>query len=179
MMSLTRPRDLPSPSWPHLAANALVFQGLWFSAVLGHVGLAVLCVLLLLIQGLQQGWLRARWPQLLAIAALGMAADAGLTLMGAYSFPQIQGVWPLPAWLMCLWLGFVTTLPASLAWLLRKPAVAVAAFAVAGPLSYAAGRALGALQFDNPVLLATAFLWACVGGMATYCLRTPAASGSA
>lgn len=170
MMALSQSSNVSTPHWTQLAANALLFQGLWFSAVLGYEALAVVVVLLMVAHGMYMRWLQVRWPALLAIAVFGMCADSVLAYFGGYHFPYTPDYWPLPVWLSCLWLGFVITLPASLAWLLRNLPVAVVTFSVAGTLSYMAGRAFGALEFENPVLLATGLLWAAIGGIASYTL---------
>jgi len=52
-----------------------------------------------------------------------------------------------PVWLMCLWLSFSLTLCHSLTWLWRSGWLAALAGSVAGPSSYGAGVALGAMHF--------------------------------
>ncbi|MDX1451353.1 MAG: DUF2878 domain-containing protein [Oleiphilaceae bacterium] len=161
---VAKTRTASAVGWPNLAGNALVFQGLWFAAIFDFIWVAGLCVAVLLVQGVMASWSSSLWRRLAAVAILGMSADATFTYLGWYQFPDDAPLsTPIPLWLSLLWLGFVCTLPLSLRWILNRPAVSTLVFAVAGCFSYAAGRALGALTFEDGVLLATASLWACVG----------------
>ncbi len=168
MNSLTRPTPMPSVAWPQLAGNALLFQGLWFAAIFNYAAIAGACLLGLLAQGLRQRWSSVVWTKLAILAGLGMAADSTFAALGWYRFDESVTHYfllPIPLWLMFLWLGFVCTLPLSLQWTLRKVWLSAVVYSVAGVMSYSAGRALGALEFENSALVATGGLWALVGAL--------------
>jgi hypothetical protein len=67
-----------------------------------------------------------------------------------------------PWWIAALWLSFSTTLNVSLRWLRGRWLVASLLGAVAGPLCYRAGAALGALSLADPrtALAAQSVAWA-------------------
>lgn len=142
--------------------NALLFQALWFAAVLGAAA----------------GW---QWPPLLALLALlgwsacrrldwrrdlqvlGCGVIVGMTFevlwLGIsglqYQLMALDGLPPL--WILCLWGAFAQTLLHSMAWMVKRPLMAVlfAGFGSVGSLY--AGLRLGAASFDGdlPVLLAS------------------------
>lgn len=96
----------------------------------------------------------------LGAALYGVATDALLVALGLLAFPV--GGAP-PAFMVALWAVFGAGLTASLRALAGWPpgAVAIAA-AVAGPLAYRAGAALGALQLSGggAAMAAIAAQWA-------------------
>lgn len=102
-------------------------------------------------------------PALIAAAtALGLVADSLLVLLGVLAFPaQHDAAWPVPLWMVLLWANFALTLDESLAWAGDRPLLAAALGAVAGPMAYRYGEAVGALELGSPVpsLLAIAALW--------------------
>ncbi|MFL9896379.1 DUF2878 family protein, partial [Paraburkholderia sp. RL17-381-BIF-C] len=57
-----------------------------------------------------------------------------------------------PWWLLALWALFAVQLNVLFGWLKRRLLLAAAAGALAGPLSFRAGAAFGAVQFADPVL---------------------------
>lgn len=121
-------------------AQAVGFQALWFSAVLGQnqwlwVGICLLLASL--------AWSPKRhddlrlWP----LALLGFAGDLALSYAGVFAFEQT------PFWLATIWLGFVFTLNHSMQWLNKVSLLAQAGVgALAGSLSYMAGYRLGAVD---------------------------------
>lgn len=101
---------------------------------------------------------------LIALAGcVGALADSTLVAAGLLAFPEVSRVGPLaPPWMAVLWMAFAATLPHSLGWLARRPWLAAAAGAAAGPLAYRAGEALGAIALPAGAvsLLAVAAVYA-------------------
>lgn len=87
---------------------------------------------------------------------VGLILDSLWSATGLITYQQ-QGLFPLaPVWIACLWVAFMLTLNHSLAWLRRFIPLAVMLSAVSSPLSYYAGHKIGALQINEPLLVAIA-----------------------
>lgn len=146
---------------PNILINAVLFQALWFSAILTGWLLALGPLILLLLHFAWAETRRSIWVACLGLAGIGMLADSALLHLGVYSFPEetlyIPGL--LPLWLSYMWLGFSACLPISLSWLFRSPWLLTSFFTAGGPLSYLAGRELGALEFSDSALWVLAGLW--------------------
>ena len=130
-----------------LLYNVVLFQVLWFIAVLGTnqylLGVALLLVLHLC-------WCsnrRAELFLLLTAATAGIICDSIMTNAGIYVFAAETQSWPVPYWLIGLWLGFAATLRHSMAPLIKKPVLFTVLSIVAAPLSYLAAAKLGAVEF--------------------------------
>ena len=137
----------------HILTNALLFQALWFVAILGEWYWAFIPLALMLAHLLS---IRKQLPvsifPLLLLGCFGMIIDSVLKYIGVYQFSVVSPAIPyldLPIWLATLWLGFCFTLPLSLAWLVKKTYLFVFACSLMGPISYLAGRRLEALNFSD------------------------------
>ncbi len=161
----------------HVLINAVLFQLLWFAAVLlgWPAALAVLVVLVMHLY-LAPGP-AVPWQKLLVLAGLGMVFDGMMTRGGIYLFDDttMVALGTLPLWLACLWLGFVMTLVASLDWLRRNALWFTLASALAGPTSYWAGSRLGALSLETEMLWLTALFWGGFAFLASHLLNTGSA----
>ena len=147
------------PNW----LNLMLFQLLWFAAVLGRESLLWLLALLLVAHVLLCSDRKAELKIMLLCGGLGSAVDTALTLAGVFVFTPEPSLLPIPFWLIALWLGFAATLRHSLSYLLQRPAIAVAAAALTAPLSYFAAMRLGAVEFGFGMpltLVLLGFLWA-------------------
>ncbi|MFT5447918.1 MAG: hypothetical protein ACI9DC_003097 [Gammaproteobacteria bacterium] len=92
---------------------------------------------------------------LLAAIAIGWAADSALTLAGLISFPDITRLGgPSPLWMVALWACFAATLRHSLGWLRARWLLGAVLGAVAGPLAYLGGEALGAISLISEFSIA-------------------------
>lgn len=95
-------------------------------------------------------------PMALLSCAIGFLVES---LFVGFGLIQYAAAWPsphlAPAWIVALWLAFGATLE-TMAHVLGARAVVKASFlgAVFGPLSYAAGSRLGALEIEEPLWLA-------------------------
>jgi len=142
------------------------FQGLWFAAVLGAargqpwLGAAVLIPFLALHRwGLGLG--RAEVTRAVGLGLLGAALDGVLAGFGLLAYPGSTGDWPpflVPPWIAALWVAFALLTPISLAWLARRPGLAVVLGAVGGAFSALAGVRMGALALGEPKGLSLAVL---------------------
>ena len=148
--------------------NFVAFQAGWFACVLAAangepwaampvVGLVVALHLILARRPGQEA-------RLIALAlAMGLVLDSLLASSGwlRYASPlPVAGL--APYWILAMWALFATTLNVSMSWLRGKTGLAVLLGAVFGPLSYMAGRRLGALEFVDfqAGTLALAAAWA-------------------
>jgi peptidoglycan/LPS O-acetylase OafA/YrhL len=145
----------------------LSLQAGWFACVLGAASgrplVGVLVVLLVVVAHLVTSADRLALALTLAAAAVvGLVVDGSLTLTGVLTFPAHASLgWPVPLWMLALWVNFALAIDA-LAWLGRRPAAAMLAGAIGGPLSYLAGARLGAVTLgpSEPLALgAVAVAW--------------------
>ncbi|MFC6440409.1 DUF2878 domain-containing protein [Pseudobowmanella zhangzhouensis] len=155
------------PHWRDVVINALLFQGLWFAAILSGWQWALLPLGLMLVHVIvisERPW-QVLAP-LIPAFLLGGFMDAMLHGFGVFAFEarqlemQIAG---LPLFLAIIWLGFLLTLPVSLKRFVTKPRWFVLMCALLAPLSYRAGAALGAVQLSEHWLWYLVPLWAFFG----------------
>lgn len=150
--------------------NALLFQALWFAAVLGAAN------------GL---WWPAA-PVLLALIAwtwfwsptwkrdfllLGVAVLLGIVIETLFAFTgwiryatALPSAQVAPIWILLMWAGFALTVNHSLQPLLRTRWLALLSGAVFGPLAYFGAARLGAVQGFGmdllPMIAVIALAWA-------------------
>ncbi|MEM9626750.1 MAG: DUF2878 domain-containing protein [Pseudomonadota bacterium] len=147
------------PKW----LNFILFQSIWFAAILGQDMLEWLIVLLLVVHLTLCPDLKNELKVILPCAAIGIIADTMLTFAGFFIFDPAPSILPIPLWLIGIWLGFVGTFRHSMSYLLAKPAIAIPASMVAAPLSYLAGVKLGAVSFGFDTaftIVIVGLLWA-------------------
>lgn len=92
--------------------------------------------------------------KLLAFAAfLGLIWESLLVASGIVSY-EASSILPgiAPYWIVGMWVLFATTLNVAMRWLRKSVAIAAAAGAAGGPLSFLAGEKMGAVSFANPSL---------------------------
>lgn len=158
-----------------IIVNAVAFQLVWFAAVIGAAhgyGWAGPAALLVFAAWQLQRGVRKRGDVTLMLVALatGFTCD---TIMVAGGFAIYASPFPgapiAPAWILALWAGFGLTLQHSLAWLVRRPWLAVVLGGTLGPLSYlGAQRAFAAVSFAEPrttAIVMLAMLWAMALGV--------------
>ncbi|MFN6972007.1 MAG: DUF2878 domain-containing protein [Rheinheimera sp.] len=130
-----------------LIYNVVLFQLLWFTAVLGSNQYLFVVALLLALHLIWCTNRRAELFLLLSAAAAGIVCDSIMALAGVYVFASGTQTLPIPWWLIGLWLGFSATLRHSMAPLMKKPVLFTVLSMVAAPLSYLAAAKLGAVEF--------------------------------
>ena len=146
-----------------LILNLAAFQTGWLAAVLGAaqglawLGPTVAAGAIALHLGV--ACRRSLEVRLLGAAVVvGVVLEQALLVAGFTLYPGDPS-W-VPLWMLALWPLFATSLNVSLAWLKPHRRLAVIAGAVAGPLAYAAGEALGAIRLEGHALPAIALGWA-------------------
>jgi len=150
-------------AWIYLLAGQLG----WFVCVLsaahgcGWIGMA--CAAALLVYHL--GTVPRPLPEarLIGVAAVvGWLWESGLTCSGLLVYPNGE-LWPgtAPYWMVGLWILFAVQFNVVYRWLHGRILWAVVLGALAGPLSFRAGAALGAVSFPDTraALAALALGW--------------------
>ncbi|MCM2552538.1 DUF2878 domain-containing protein [Burkholderia glumae] len=138
------------------AVYAGLSQGGWLvcvsSAAHGYGWLGMLCAALLAGAHLLHARARAREAALIAIVAvLGWGWEAVPAATGVLRYPNgivLGGT--APYWMAGLWMLFAAQLNTLFRWLRGRWLTAALIGAAAGPLSFRAGAALGAVQFSGP-----------------------------
>jgi len=150
-------------------SNAVLFQLGWWVAILsvgrGQPWLAPLVLAALTTVNIwNASQPRALVLVVVTIGSAGLLLDSGLTALGVLRFEAHPfAPWLCPPWLCALWYLFATTLHQSLSWLEGRTWLAALIGGIAGPISYGAGEALGALTLGvsrSGDLLLLALLWA-------------------
>jgi hypothetical protein len=169
-------RDAGAPTRARQLANFLVFEAAWFACVLGAAhglpgwGTAAVAAAI--------AWhvaISARPATELALvglmSAIGLVAESLVLAQGHVVYPSGQPLaWVAPYWLVALWGELAIALNVTLRWLKRRPLLAAALGALAGPASFLGGVRLGGARFvDEPAALATlACLWAALMPLAMW-----------
>jgi Protein of unknown function (DUF2878) len=130
--------------------NAALFQLAWFAAVLGGTVAACAVAVLLLVHAARHGNPKADWTIAAITAALGVGLDTAWIYLGILDYGDAVVA---PAWIAVLWAALGVSLNHSLALLQRHPLAGAAAAAVAAPLSYSAGAALGSVEVPDAMAL--------------------------
>jgi hypothetical protein len=158
------------PSSLRSLAYFIVCQAGWFVCVIsaargaGWLGVIFTILTVLVHFGLARDW-RDELKLVLAAVMIGAFWESLLVHTGLLVYPNgeiIPGA--APYWLLGLWALFAIQFNVVYAWLKHRLWLAALLGAVAGPLSFRAGAALGAVRFpDTPAaLLALAAGWACL-----------------
>jgi hypothetical protein len=125
--------------WMH----AVLYQITWFVTVLFGNTIAMAWAILVLMPSISWRQSRTGWLFIAIVTAVGYGADLLLQALGLIHFHQSTLIGPI--WLFVLWISF-----AHLVWcfLYRIPYIGLRILigAIAGPLSYIAGAALGAAE---------------------------------
>lgn len=133
----------PYPSWK----NIVLYQTVWFGSVLAQNYFVLPVILLLCVHFYLCQHRRDEVIVVALCAASGIIGDALLTRAGVFSFQASQLMHVVPLWLVAIWVGFASTLRHGLAFLVRRPAVAILAAGIGAPVVYLAAARLGAVQF--------------------------------
>jgi hypothetical protein len=149
--------------------NAVWYQALWFTAILGQTTYEwALALLLVLHLFLVPNW-RTEVKVMLACGLVGITADSTLTYFEVYVFtpnPSLMGAaLPIPFWLMTIWLGFAGTLLHSFSFFMTRPILGTLIVAAIAPFSYAAGVRFGAVGFgpEAPTaMIIIGTVWLCL-----------------
>jgi hypothetical protein len=139
--------------------NFVAYQAVWFAVVAsagrGRAALGMGAAALFAAAQLALSRRRHSDVRLMAAAVtLGVVIDGTLGFCGWLRYASPEPALPphgAPLWILCLWAAFALTLTRSLAWLMRRPWLAVLLGALGGPLAYAsAARAFAAVELAPP-----------------------------
>ncbi|MFO7576664.1 MAG: DUF2878 domain-containing protein [Pelovirga sp.] len=125
--------------------NIAIYQLVWFIAVLGGEGLVWLGLLVLTAHFFLSPRPQSDLLLALVVLLIGVLVDGLLRQIGVFVF--VEDRFPLPFWLMLIWVALATLLTHSLRWLAPRPWLAVVCGACGGPLAYVAGVRLGVAAF--------------------------------
>ncbi len=148
----------------HIIVNAVLFQLLWFAAVIGSakgfVWPYLLFSTLLIVWQLHPSHRHPSDLKVVAVAVvLGLIIDTLFLQFNVFKFADsfpVEGISPL--WIILLWVGFALTVNHSMQWLNKHPLLPALAGAIFAPLSYLAGLRLGAVEYHIDPLLVSAFI---------------------
>lgn len=153
-----------------ILANAVLFQCLWFLAILVGADWALLAMLPLVLHAILNVGGIKRLAPFAVIILWGVTVDSLLCTTGIYqpagARAMLVGV--VPVWLVMMWIGFALTVPLSLSNLVRKRVLFILLCGIAGPLSYLGGERLGALSIDHAFLPLLSFVWVISGGISVW-----------
>jgi hypothetical protein len=147
------------PTWmPFL--YFVVGQAGWFACVLsaayGVPAIGAIVVVILLAAHLARTARPGEELKFLAFAVLmGTIWESAVVRLHLLSYPSgnvLAGF--APYWIVALWALFAGQFNTTYSWLKGRPVVAAVLGGVAGPLSFRAGAALGAVHFDQPLAAA-------------------------
>ena len=132
--------------------NIVFFNLMWVGLVIGRESLLGLTVPMVLIYSAILVFIEIiKIQQLLVPAALGIAIDSILTMLGIFDFGDTTLL--IPLWLITLWIAFSTTLTQSLKFVGNNWLVTVTSGAIILPFNYAVGERLGAVTFTENYFL--------------------------
>lgn len=143
-----------------ILTNVIIYQLIWFFSVLGGNTGASGGIVLLLIHLLFSLKKRADLLMMGFLLFTGLLVDGTLHQVGFITFAETG--FPIPFWLMVIWLGLAITPHHSLAWLQNRPLLSMLFGALGGPAAYWAGVRLGAATFTwtlFPSLCTLSIIW--------------------
>ena len=167
--------------------NFVIFQCLWFAAILGVArGVQWPVLVALAVMLLWAWWHGSAWQSDLRMAAAGLAVGLAVEpLWLAAGVIEYRLQWSAglpPLWILVLWCGFAVTFNHSLAWLCGRPRLAAAFGALGSAGSVVAGVRLGAAEAPAglvSLVFAYGALWAViVPALAWWATRPPSGPGA-
>lgn len=151
-------------------ANLIIYQTVWLVCVLfGNAG-ALYAWPLLVLHLLLSDKKEADLKMMGLLLTVGLVIDGSLQTFDFFSFSNSG--WPIPGWLMLIWLALATLPHHSLAWLQGRPLLSAAFGAIGGPLAYWSGVKLGIAIFHWPLipaLVTLAVIWALLWPAVMHC----------
>ncbi len=141
-------------------ANVILYQVIWFFCIrLGNLG-ALLSLPVLAAHLFFTDRRKADLRVMGSLLGAGLVIDGALTLAGFFTF--YTTAFPIPFWLMIIWVGLATLVHHSLSWLKGRLVLCAVFGAFGGPLAYWAGVRMGAAAFNwglLPSLFLLAVIW--------------------
>ena len=153
------------------AVQFIVYQVVWFACAFSDVWqmpwlgpVAAIAYLYWV-----SGDLPVVWRAAATMGLVGAICDTTLMHMGLISFDtSLWPSWLSPAWMIALWACFSVPIITGLGWLADKPWLAVILGGIGGPMAYAGGAKMGAMELGDPTmsLIAIGVAWGMVTPMA-------------
>ncbi len=153
-----------------IIVNAAAYQLSWFLAVLGGNMGACFAVGLLIVHLVFSSARMADLRMMFLLLCIGLVVDGTLQQIGFISF-KVTG-FPIPFWLVVIWLALAITPHHCLSWLKNRTSLSAIFGALGGPIAYWAGVRLGAATFNwsLPLTIGTlAVIWAVLWPSVMYC----------
>lgn len=160
--------------------NAAIYQLVWFVCVLGGNRYLLVSVLLLCLHFYLSRKRTSDLKIVVAVLVLGVVVDGVLRFVGFFSF--VDDGFPIPLWLMMIWMALGTLPQHSLRWFQGRYLLATLFGAIGGPLAYGAGVRFGAAELGISVagsLFLLAMLWAVVFPLIMYLAEKVGGASSA
>ena len=167
--------------------NAVLYYAGWIGGValfglgMPTAGMAVTLSIALLHVALSERR-RSEAALVLAVSAVGFVVESALAAANVVAYPHGRPTeWLCAPWIVTLWSLFATTLRFSMAWFTGHLVPAALLGAVAGPLSYRAGAAAGAVELSRGAisLAVLAVVWSLVfSGLVVVTRRTGRGDGA-
>jgi len=141
--------------------NFVGFQILWLLCVQGNniVALAALAIFLV-VHAKWVAKVKSEWLHGLIFLLIGTSFETVLNTLGLITFSNTStftiGQWTIraaPVWLLCLWVGFSTTLYHGMSWLAPRPLLQIILVSVSIPLTYYAGARFSGSSLSSPLWL--------------------------
>jgi len=153
-----------------LVINFILFQAIWFAAVIGAAKSNLwwcygLFAIFLTWQLLPANRKAGDCLNVIVLLVLGLLIDSTWVYTGLIEYrSHISWYNSAPNWILILWVSFALSLNHSMSWIYAKPNLAYWFGFIGGPLSYFAGERLGAIKINTPWLttLCLAFAWLAV-----------------
>ncbi len=149
--------------------NFIIFQTVWFLCICYADSGALWSLPLLAIHLIFSEHRRDDLKMMALMLVVGLMVDGGLNSIGFFQFNS--AAFPIPFWLLTIWLAVAILFHHSLAWLKNHLILATLFGAIGGPLAYWSGVRMGAAGFIWPLvpsLTVIAILWAIIWPAAVY-----------
>lgn len=140
--------------------NIVIYQLIWFVAVIGGESLTWLAMVLIILHFYLTPIPKTDMILVLLVLFIGALIDGTLRLSGFFIFAEDR--FPIPWWLGCIWMGLATVFNHSLEWLKNRLWLAALLGAIGGPAAYIAGGRFGAAEFSLPLpwsIVVLAIIW--------------------
>lgn len=131
----------------YLLLNAALFQGVWFTCILGSEVYAIIATVAFLAIHYILAPKSFEFDLILGVAVCGFLMDYIFTLTG---FLELKSTWDFPIFLLCIWFGFAATLKYSASAFFKTPSIS-AIVGLLAPFSYFAAQKMEKVVYSEPL----------------------------
>jgi hypothetical protein len=160
---MIKPKSRNTEKTMHWLLNFSIYQANWFICIKWGNSYSWIALLLLVVHFSISPCRKADLRLIILVTVMGILLDGILKAVGFFSFSGDN--FPIPFWLIVIWMTLATLPNHSLGWLKGKPFIAGLLGMIAGPIAYWAGTRLGVATFNwqlLPSLLLLGILWSLV-----------------